>query len=364
MAHAIEQLLSSEVLSEEVRSTLTEAWEAKLAEAREEITTELREEFANRYEADKEQMVEALDAMLGDTIKSELEEFASDKKAVVEAQVEYKRKIAEHAKLLDQFVMETLKKEIQELRDDRKLQEGNFAKLEDFVMEQLTSELNEFHQDKQDLLEQKVRLVKEGKEIIADAKSQFIAKASGKLANIVETTLTTELGTLKEDIQAAKENMFGRKIFETFAAEFMSSHLSEGTQISKMNQQIADVTSKLEEAQKTVSEKEALIEQAERKAHRIAEANERAKVLADLLSPLANDKRELMNNLLESVKTEKLSTAFKKYLPTVLNEAVKESKSQTLNESQKTEITGNKARTQDTDSDAEIINLRKLAGIN
>ena len=50
MAHAIEQLLSSEVLSEEVRNTLTEAWEAKLSEAREEITAELREEFANRYE--------------------------------------------------------------------------------------------------------------------------------------------------------------------------------------------------------------------------------------------------------------------------------------------------------------------------
>ena len=154
--NAIEQLLSSEVLSEEVRSTLSEAWEAKLVEAREEITAELREEFANRYETDKEQMVEAMDAMLNDTIKSELEEFHADKSAAVAAQVEYKKKVAEHAELLDSFVMETLKGEIAELREDRKLQEGNFEKLEDFVMEQLTSELNEFHQDKKDLIEQKV----------------------------------------------------------------------------------------------------------------------------------------------------------------------------------------------------------------
>ena len=137
MAHAIEQLLSSEVLSEEVRSTLTEAWEAKLAEAREEITFELREEFAQRYETDKEQMVEALDAMLGDTIKSELEEFSEDKKAAVAAKVHYQAQIAEHAKLLDQFVMETLKKEIQELRDDRKLQESNFEMLEGFDREEI-----------------------------------------------------------------------------------------------------------------------------------------------------------------------------------------------------------------------------------
>ena len=127
--NAIEQLLGSEVISEEVRNTLSEAWESKLKEAREELTAELREEFANRYETDKTQMVEALDAMVSDTIKSELEEFKADKQAAVKAQVEYKQKIAEHADLLDKFVMETLKKEIAELRNDRKVQEGNFEKL-------------------------------------------------------------------------------------------------------------------------------------------------------------------------------------------------------------------------------------------
>ena len=362
MAHAIEKLLSSEVLSEEVRNTLTEAWEAKLKEAREDITTELREEFAGRYEADKEQMVEAMDAMLTDTIKKELSEFAEDKQAAIQASVSYKKSIAEHAKLLDQFVMETLKTEVQELRDDRKVQEGNFAKLEDFVMEQLTTELNDFHQDKKDLLEQKVRLVQEGKEMIADAKAKFIEKASTKLANIVESTITNELGTLKEDIQKAKENMFGRKIFETFATEFMSSHLADGTQISTLNKQLEEVKAKLAETEKVVGEKDDIINEAEKKAQRIAEAQDRAKVLAELLGPLAKDKRDLMGNLLESVATDRLSTAYKKYLPTVLNEQAT-SKAQTLNESQKTEITGDKARTQDTDSDAEIINLRKLAGI-
>jgi hypothetical protein len=125
---------------------------------------------------------------------------------------------------------------------------------------------------------------------------------------------------------------------------------------------MTEMATQLEESKTVIAEKEALIEAAEKKATRIAEATERAKVLADLLSPLAKDKRELMGNLLESVKTDKLKVAYNKYLPTVLNETVT-SKAQTLNESQKTEITGNKARTQETDSDAEIINLRKLAGI-
>tara|TARA_B100000900_G_scaffold87147_2_gene70775 strand:- start:1383 stop:2483 length:1101 start_codon:yes stop_codon:yes gene_type:complete len=362
--NAIEQLLSSEVLSEEVRSTLSEAWEAKLVEAREEITAELREEFANRYETDKEQMVEAMDAMLNDTIKSELEEFHADKSAAVAAQVEYKKKVAEHAELLDSFVMETLKGEIAELREDRKLQEGNFEKLEDFVMEQLTSELNEFHQDKKDLIEQKVKLVAEGKQMIAEAKSEFIDKASGKLASLVETTLSTELGTLKEDIKSAKENMFGRKIFETFAAEFMGSHLAEGTHISKLSAEIADVKTQLDEARQEIATREAKIDEANKKVARINESRERESVMAELMSPLAKDKRELMTNLLESVQTQKLKAAYNKYLPTVLNEsAPKSEKTQTITESQKTEITGNKAHTQSSESEAEIINLKKLAGI-
>jgi hypothetical protein len=364
MANAIEQLLSSEVLSEEVRSTLSEAWEVKLGEAREEITAELREEFANRYETDKTSMVEALDAMVSDTINTELKEFAADKKAAVEAQVEYKRKIAEHANLLDKFVMETLNKEITELRKDRKLQEGNFEKLEDFVMEQLTSELNEFHNDKKDLIEQKVKLVAEGKEMITKAKAEFVDKASTKLAGIVEGTLSKELGTLKEDIKTAKENMFGRKLFETFAAEFMGSHLAEGTHISKLSKELSDVKSQLDESHKEIKDREAKITEATDKVTRINESRERESVMAELMSPLSKDKRELMNNLLESVSTSKLKAQFNKYLPTVLNES-STTKSQKLNESQKTEITGNKAdTTQVTDSAAEIINLKKLAGIN
>jgi len=41
-----------------------------------------------------------------------------------------------------------------------------------------------------------------------------------------------------------------------------------------------------------------------------------------MLNPLSKDQREVMGSLLESVKTEKLSSAFDKYLPTVLAEKV------------------------------------------
>jgi len=87
----IEKILGSEVLSEEVKESVTEAWNAKLAEAREDITAELREEFAGRYENDKTQIVEAMEAMLNDTIKSELNEFAEDKAKLAGDRVAYKK---------------------------------------------------------------------------------------------------------------------------------------------------------------------------------------------------------------------------------------------------------------------------------
>ena len=200
--------------------------------------------------------------------------------------------------------------------------------------------------------------------LITQAKSDFIDKASTKLAGIVEGTLSTELGSLKEDIKQAKENMFGRKLFETFAAEFMGSHLAEGTHISKLSKELSIVKNQLDESHKEIKDKEAMVNVANTKVAKINESRERESVMAELMSPLSKEKKELMNNLLESVSTSKLKASFNKYLPTVLNESSTTS-SQTLKESQKTVITGNKASTNSkTESEAEIINLKKLAGIN
>ena len=122
MAQEIEKILGSEVLSEDVKQGISEAWESQLAEARENITAELREEFAGRYENDKTQIVEAMDVMLTDTIKTELNEFAQDKAKLAEDRVAYKKAVKEHAKLLDTFIMSTLKTEITELKEISEIQ--------------------------------------------------------------------------------------------------------------------------------------------------------------------------------------------------------------------------------------------------
>ena len=76
-----------------------------------------------------------------------------------------------------------------------------------------------------------------------------------------------------------------------------------------------------------------------------------------------------MSDLLESVKTSNLKTAFKKYLPAVLNENVsgKTETKRTLTEGKVTEHTGDReSKIQETKSssgDADIVVLKKLAGL-
>ena len=364
MAQTIDELLNSGMLSEEVRSSISEAWETKLTEAREEIASELREEFAERYENDKANIVEAMDAMIGDVIGKELEEFKADKNQLAEDRVAYRKHMKEHAKVLDEFVMETLRKEISELREDRAAQENNMAQLEGFVIEQLTKELNEFHDDKRSLVEAKVKMIKEGKKAIEQTKRKFVENAAKKVESLLEKTIKNEITTLREDIQVAKENTFGRKIFETFAAEFMGSMLNEGTEVSKLSKQMNELKVKLEEANKAVAEKEVQLKESARNARIIADQAERKAIMNEMMAPLSKQQKQIMNALLESTQTSELQKAFNKYLPSVLKEDTKSETKKVLSESSK-EVTGNKANSSaEADTTADIVNLRKLAGIS
>ena len=366
MAHAIDELLSSSALSEEVRSSISEAWNSKQTELREEIASELREEFAERYENDKAQIVEAMNSMIENVIADELKEFKQDRDQVVQDRVAYRKHMKEHAKVLDAFVTESLRKEVGELREDRKAQGKNMTQLESFVVEQLTKELNEFHEDKRELVEAKVKMIREGKSVIERTKRKFVENASKKINVVLENAIRNELTTLREDIQVAKENSFGRKIFETFAAEFMTSYLNEGTEVSKLHNQLNNLSRRLDEAEQSNVHKDVQLAEASRKT-RMAEDNaERKLVMNEMMAPLSKNQRDIMGALLESTRTADLRTAYNKYLPSVLsesNEKRETSKKKVLSESTK-DVTGNKSTALNETVESNIVNLRKLAGIS
>jgi len=73
MLDALKTLFENDVVSEEVRHEIEEAWNKKVKENRQQVTAELREEFAQKYEHDKHTMVEAIDSMISERLASEIE---------------------------------------------------------------------------------------------------------------------------------------------------------------------------------------------------------------------------------------------------------------------------------------------------
>ena len=368
MAVTFNELLEGAGLSEEARTTIQEAWESRLTEAKEELTAELREEFAQRYEHDKNQIVEAVDNFITTKVEAEIAELAEDKKALAAERVKYRKAVSEHAKLLDKFVTATVAKEVKELRADRSRVAEHVAKLDSFVTEQLAEELKEFHEDKKALVEQKVKMVREGKRQLVEAKKDFIRKAANTVETTINKVISEEVKSFRDDITAARENDFGRRIFEAFASEFGASHLNEAKEIKKVQKKLAEVTKDLVEAVEQIAVREEAVKLTESKLRISQDKYARKEKLDELMRPLGKEKKEIMSDLLESVKTEKLEETFNKYLPSVLDGETSRVK-KTLTESVTKEHTGNKASVVKTEADdnadvVELEQIRKLAGLS
>ena len=134
MLDALKTLFENDVVSEEVRAEIENAWDSKIKENRQQATAELREEFAKKYEHDKSTMVEAIDAMISERLAEEIAEFADDRKQLAEAKAKYAVKMREDAKLMQKFVMESLKSEVTELHEDQKAIANKFSMLENFIV--------------------------------------------------------------------------------------------------------------------------------------------------------------------------------------------------------------------------------------
>lgn len=355
MIDAISKLVESGAISEDVKNSIQEAWDSKIKENKEQVGAELREEFAKRYEHDKSNMIEAIDKMMNEKLSEEITKFVEDRKALAQEKIAYKENVGKHSAKLESFILNKLSEELKELHSDRKGVHENFKKMEEFVVGALAKEIKEFHEDKKGVVETKVKLVAEAKKQMAKMKEAFITRSAKVVESAVNKKLAEELKSLKEDITAAREINFGKKIFEAFASEYQNSYLNEKSETSKLMKVVDETTLKLKDAEKVIEEKQAVIESKEAEARRQADLMERKEKMAEMLKPLGKDKSEVMSQLLESVSTAKLEASFNKYLPHVMaDKAVTKEGAKILSESG-----GDRAQRED----ADLTNIRKLAGI-
>lgn len=407
MTDALKTLLENDLLTDEAKQQIVEAWESKLKEAREELEIQLREEFTSRYEHDKGVLVEAVQRMVEDGIKAEIAEFVADSKKLTQQQVKLaeeirkaridaKEKLAEQMKILETFVLETLAKEIGEFETDRrKIKESKKAlikehrecrvlytkkleesvnKMGEFVVNQLATEMSDFHQDKVALRDQRVKMISEGKKVISETRKQIIKRSAKLIESKVSNMLENEMTQFKDDIIASRQKKFGMEMFEAFAAEFKTTFFNENKEVRSLKSQIAESNKKFKEASILFENATNMVKNSEKKQRLAENKANRVVVTNELLSKLSGGQRDVMAELLEGVKTENLRKQFKKYIPAVTSGAGntalsrKVSTTKPLQESKK-EITGNRNKlTESVDSDdasvtAEIIEMKRLAGI-
>ena len=361
MLDIVKQLFENNVISEEMQSEIETAWQSKIQESRSQLSTELREEFATKYEHDKGQMVEAVETMVSERLSKELSELAEDQVALVSSRADYVKKMSKDAVALESFVFNNLKQEISELHEDRKGVVENIENIESFVVEALAKEIAEFHKDKQDLAEAKVKLVRESKAKFKEVKKDFIAKSAKVIKETVAKGLRSEMTQLKEDIDAARRNDFGRRIFESFASEYVASHLNEKSETARLTKVVAEKDIQISKSAKQIQAKAKIVESKDTEITKLKNASNRNEIMSELLNPLSGDKKSVMGQLLESTKTNKLQAAFDKYLPAVLDGAPASKKqlveSKEFTGDQKSQKLGSQLKT------AEIVDIRRLAGL-
>jgi len=404
MENQLKELLENEVLGPEVKKALQEAFDSKIRET--EAT--LQEAYASRYAHDKSVLVEAMDNMLTDAIKAELSEFSEDRTALISQKAKlskatlavkkvYETKLAQHVKLLNTFLGRQLKEEIAEFTADRKrliTQRKQMAKelqsikedskkqlvnrvnkLEGFVIKNLSEEIAEFQQDKKALVEQRVKLATESKKRLQETRTKFVGKATGLIDKTLNEVIRSELKQWRDDIKVARENNFGRRIFEAVVAEYMGSYLSEGSEIKKLQKVIANKEHRLTEAKLETRAKIKLVEQAVSKAKLAIDKAARLETMGELLAPLSRDKKAVMGEMLKDIKTSNLREAFNRYLPAVINGNTQSNPGKTsLSESTQNKsvgITGdrknklNEAVTDDSiAANSDIASILYLAGLN
>lgn len=328
---------------------------AKLQEARAAFES-AKAGLQAQYKAKIKERSQVLESFVLNKLSAELGEFMQDKNAVSEMRVKYaaalaecktayKARMVENMQLMRKFVLEKLEGELATLReqqaslveqkalivkeaaDNKAALQAQYAdriaKMDKFVVSKVAAELREFQEDKRALVEKKVQLVAESREKLAETQRTFIKEAARLVDQKVTESLKTELSQLHEDLEANRQNMFGRRIFEAVASEFMSSYFAEGTELKKLEKVMEAQAAELANAKKLLQESKLQIDVASRKAKLAEEKANRTQVMGELLSPLARDKRAVMQELLESVKTAGLRDAFNKYLPAVLSEASK-----------------------------------------
>ncbi len=241
MDNIVKKLFEAGLLSEEDQTTLQESFDARVTtavtEAREQAVQQVREEMSQRFEHDKNTLVEAVDKMLTDVVQKYESGQATQAAKLREAQerlvaaraelkTSYQTRIKEHAKVLESFVMNKLSSELGEFNEDKSAvaemrvklaalvaenKTANKARLKEqmsvmrkFVVEKLDAEMTSLRNQQTALAEAKIELQAQVDAERTQMQESYNARVQ-KMDKFVVQKIAEELSEFQADKRALVE---------------------------------------------------------------------------------------------------------------------------------------------------------------
>ena len=181
--------------------------------------------------------------------------------------------------------------------------------VETLVQDRLNTEIEEIREHASQFRDLEVEYATK----LTEAKAQMAVTVRDDMAELMEMMnefltdrLEAEIGQLREDIEDAKKNQFGKTMFESFVQMYTEHFVDESEVQQKLHEaqnQLAAVTAKLTEAAQTRTKME------------------RTMKLESVLAPLTGVPRELMETILSTVPTAELDKTYNKFIGRVLKES-------------------------------------------
>jgi hypothetical protein len=182
------------------------------------------------------------------------------------------------------------------------------AKLGEFITEEV-EELKEDIAKFRDLeVESAQKLVEAKTEMTKDLESDMLELVES-LDSFLEIRMSEDMSGLTQDLQEAKENTFGRKLFESAQEEFKAKFFDEAAIIEEgkdVEIKVADLEAQLTESQESYA---ALLRETK---------------MTEVLEPLSGRQHTIMSAILSNVDTEKLEEGYATYVGRVLRETTDE----------------------------------------
>lgn len=213
------------------------------------------------------------------------------------------------------------------LEDEKsKLDEGMTSAINDLV----GKEIAELKEDVEHARTLEIRYA----EKLEEFKEEYANKLNEAMESKIGSLVEGEVKELKEDLDRAKEDNFGREIFEAFRHTFDRFGISEDMQ---------ELKAKMDATQKELAE-------AQKESARL----QREMKVNELLEGLSGKKANVMRTILENVSTDKLEARYNETIDSVLNEG--------NGETDASKGSDNTREVLDENFDEEIERLRYLAG--